>query len=267
MPDDILALRDGLPSRQQHHQKHPEAVNVALVRQSVREAVLRVQVAGSPLDERVHTPSHAALLVRLRGVLRHSEVRHLGVEFRVQQDVAGLDIAMEDRGIGLGVEVIDAPGRSQRDSEPGGEIERGGRVGREVVLDRAVHHELVDEKLVARDLVAAEALELDKVAVVHAREQLDLRLELLVGPRGQPRALDRHLGPVGQHAHVHLPEAPDPQNVRVAEPVRELLHLFPRPLLQPRGLHLRERPVLGQSLPPQRHLHLALPKHHQPQTD
>jgi len=106
----------------------------------------------------------------------------------------------------------------------------------EAVAQRAAGHELVDEHLLP--LLEAEAEEADEVLVVHAREQLDLRLELVPALHGPLlRPLDGDELPRRQHAPVNLAVPSVAQLVCLGEVVGAPLELLagepPRPF-QPR---------------------------------
>ena len=89
-----------------------------------------------------------------------------------------------------------------------------------------VGHKLVDQQpLVGVDAVPNQR---DKVPVVHAADDLDLRPELAVPlPALRLELLDRHLGAV-QRPPVHAPEAALPDDVAGGEPVRRGRELLVR---------------------------------------
>ena len=107
----------------------------------------------------------------------------------------------------------------------------------EVVLQGAVGDELVDEHpVVLRDAVADEG---DEVAVVHAADDLHLRLELALPlPAAGLELLHGHALAVGQPPLVHAPEPALADHVvpgEVARDARQLLVAEGR--LGPRRLH------------------------------
>lgn len=177
--------------------------------------------------------------------LGESEVGDLGGEVLVHEDVAGLDVPVDDGRVGELVEVGQPARRSQRHPEPLLPVEVQAALAGEAVAQRAAGHELVDEHLLP--LLEAEADEADEVLVVHAGEQLDLGLELVAAlHRPLLRPLDGDELPRRQHAPVHLAVAPVPELVRLGEVVGAPLELLvgepPRPL-EPR----RAAPLLAPS--------------------
>lgn len=93
-------------------------------------------------------------------------------------------------------------------------------------VERLVGDKLVDQQpLVGVDTVPNQR---DKVPVVHAADDLDLRPELAVPlPALRLELLDRHLGAV-QHSPVHAPEAALPDDVAGSEAVRRRRELLVR---------------------------------------
>lgn len=193
----------------------------------------------------------------------------------VHEDVAGLDVPVDDGRVGELVEVGQPTRRAERYPQPllpvkvqpalpckeknptsSGRVPcknarrvRNARTNvvcgftGEAVAEGAGGHELVDEHLLA--LLEAESDEADEVLVVDAGEQLDLRLELVPAlHRPLLRPLDGDERPRRQHPPVHLAVPSVPELVRLREVVGAPLQLLvrepPRPL-QPR----RPAPLLA----------------------
>jgi hypothetical protein len=156
--------------------------------------------------------------------LGEAEVGDLGVEALVEQDVAGLDVAVDDGRVGELVQVGDALGGAEHDAEAAPPVEAHAGLAGEALLERAVGDVLVDEDLLV--LVQAEAHEAHHVLVVHPGEELDLRPEL-EAPLQRPllRPLHRHQLPARQRAPVNLPVPAVPDVVRLGEVVGHLPQL------------------------------------------
>ncbi|KAB8118069.1 hypothetical protein EE612_060701 [Oryza sativa] len=120
-----------------------EAVDVALVGEVEVLVVLRVEVPRRALRRRRDVRQRR--LVEAADGAGEAEVGEPGAEVAVEEDVAGLDVAVED-GRPLGVQVGDRRRRLRRDAEPRAPWEPP--TG-EVVGERAVGDELVDEDLLA----------------------------------------------------------------------------------------------------------------------
>ena len=191
---------DGAAPREQLQQHDAEGEDVGSVRELPAGRVLGRQVAEGAHDARGH------VRVGVRRELGQPEVGHHGLEVGVQQDVGGLDVAVDDPRVAVLVEVGEALGGAERDLHAGVPVHDGPVLGIQVVLQRVVGHELVHEHaLVAGDAVADER---HQVAVVHAADDLHLRLELALPLSAAGlELLHRHLLPAaGEHALVHVPE-------------------------------------------------------------
>uniref|UniRef100_A0A453LEN4 Uncharacterized protein n=1 Tax=Aegilops tauschii subsp. strangulata TaxID=200361 RepID=A0A453LEN4_AEGTS len=162
-------------------QQHAEAVDVAALGDLPPHGVLRRQVPERALDPRGEVGD------ALRDELGEAEVGHLGHEVRVQEHVAGLDVAVDDVRAGLVVQVREALGGAERDGEAAWPVERrvllGGRgaaVRVEVSEEAVVGHVVVDdEPLVAAGVEAAEAEQVlvpDTAQDLHLNGELHLRL-------------------------------------------------------------------------------------------
>jgi hypothetical protein len=177
-----------------------------------------------------------------------AEVGDLRPEPVVQQDVAGLDVAVYDPDLRGAVQVGEALRRAQHDLEPPLPVQRVllERV-EEVVVEAGVAEVLVDEQ--ALGPLHAAAQQLDQVLVLHLAHQLHLVEELLRPlPRVEEETLHRHLPPVRQHAPVHGAVASLPELVRLAELVRrraQLLVLEAQLRRRDGADHLAGRPVVA----------------------
>uniref|UniRef100_A0A804PV37 Uncharacterized protein n=1 Tax=Zea mays TaxID=4577 RepID=A0A804PV37_MAIZE len=223
---DLLAgqLRvDWGPRAQRLQQHHAEGVHVRLVRQLLAPEVLRVQVPEAALHGGAHVQ-----LVHPGPVLGQPEVRHLGHEVVVQQDVGGLHVAVDDPLRRARVQVVQPPRRTDADLQP--LLPRQRRLplaAVDVVPEHAVVHVLVHQDHLL--VLVAVADQRHQVPVPQLRQHLDLRVELVDALlRLRAPALHRHLGAV-----VDLPD------VHVAEPA----HADDRLLVEVLGgrLDLRER--------------------------
>nr|BAJ97378.1 predicted protein [Hordeum vulgare subsp. vulgare] len=253
---------------------HAEAVHVALVRQVLQPVVLRVHVphraAGvdRPLRLLLLRVVAAVVLAVAGGVQDggQPEVGNLGRPRVVQEDVGGLDVAVDDGRHGVDVHVLDAARGAQRDGEPAAPRQHRRRHGAavvELVVEGAVHHELVHQHALAG--LSAAPQQAHDVLVVGPRQSNQLRVEgrLAVAAARRPRCrarrlgvvlgtFYRHLAPVRERAAVHRPEAPGPDPAAVVEPLRrraqgvqrEMLHHAAWPLAPARpkpwrhqGLH------------------------------
>ena len=99
---------DGAARRGELHQEHAEGVDVAAVRELARLEVLRVQVPRRAL----HLGGHVRRLPGGAGAqagaeAREAEIGHLGAQRVGEEDVGGLDVAVDDGVVGVHVQVRD----------------------------------------------------------------------------------------------------------------------------------------------------------------
>jgi len=113
-----------------------------------------------------------------------AEVGELGLEAFAEEDVAGLDVAVEHGRVPAVVEELERGGSAARDAEPRGP---GERIGAAAVLgvgavepgvEASALQELVDEDAVAAG--GAVAQQAREVRVAEAAEHLELGAELAV---------------------------------------------------------------------------------------
>lgn len=96
-----------------------------------------------------------------------------------------------------------------------------------MIFKGAVRDEFIDEQPLSSGGAIAD--QRHQVAVVHSANNIDLRLELAVAlPAVGFKAFHRYFLPVGQHALVHVPEAPLPQQILLGEPARRRRQIFVR---------------------------------------
>jgi hypothetical protein len=203
---------EGRP-REEHLEEHDaEGVHVGLVGELLPPEVLRVEVPEAAL----HHGAHVRLVHRGRPGLGEAEVGDLGDPVLVEEDVGGLDVAVDDGVLGAGVEVVQAPCGADTDVEAEPPRQRRLAAHVEVLPQRAVLHVVVDEDHLAG--VLAEADEGDEVPVPQLGQHLHLRLELLHALlRRRVRPLDGHLGVAVHDAPVHLAEPAHADHQRLAE--------------------------------------------------
>uniref|UniRef100_A0A804QYF7 Uncharacterized protein n=1 Tax=Zea mays TaxID=4577 RepID=A0A804QYF7_MAIZE len=192
---------DGGPRAQRLQQHHAEGVHVGLVRQLLAPEVLRVQVPEAALHGGAHVQ-----LVHPGPVLGQPEVRHLGHEVVVQQDVGGLHVAVDDPLRRARVQVVQPPGSADADLQP--LLPRQRRLplaAVDVVPEHAVVHVLVHQDHLL--VLVAVADQGHQVPVPQLGQHLDLRVELVDALlRLRAPALHRHLGAVVDLPDVHVAE-------------------------------------------------------------
>ncbi|GER35597.1 ketoisovalerate oxidoreductase subunit VorA [Striga asiatica] len=152
--------------------RHARQVNILTVPVGVHcpLIVLRVNVSRSSLWGRGDMCDVG------REETGEAEIGHFHVEIRVEEDVVGFHVAVDDVGF---VEVVEGLGRLDSDVEADGQRDGSrGTVAVEVVGDCAVGDELVDEEELAA-AVGGAAVEGDEVFVAEACQDLDLVHELL----------------------------------------------------------------------------------------
>ncbi|KAM3259363.1 hypothetical protein ACQJBY_050898 [Aegilops geniculata] len=188
-------------ARAEHLEQHDaEGVDVGLLRELLPPEVLRVEVPEAALDDGADVGG-----VHVGARLGQPEVGDLGDPLVVQQDVGGLDVAVDDGVLHAGVQVVEAPGGADADLEPLLPRQRRVLGVVEVLPERAVGHVVVHQDHLA--LVLAVADEGHQVAVPELGQHLDLRLELMDALlRHRVAPLDRHLGAAVDLPEVHVPE-------------------------------------------------------------
>ncbi|WVZ78185.1 LOW QUALITY PROTEIN: hypothetical protein U9M48_025936, partial [Paspalum notatum var. saurae] len=131
----------GPAPRHELQQHDAEAVHVAAVGGDGRVAVLRRDVAQRAdqvrRDVRVRGQQHQA---------RQPEVREAGLHGGVQEDVAGLDVAVQDARLGRGVQVRQPARGAARHAEPRRPRQRAAAALVEPVVQAPVLHVRVDEQ-------------------------------------------------------------------------------------------------------------------------
>ncbi|KAM3316447.1 hypothetical protein ACQJBY_034518 [Aegilops geniculata] len=227
----VQALVDDRARAEHLEEHHAEGVDVGAVRELLRLEVLGVQVPEAALHRRADVR-----LPQRRPDARQPEVGHLGYDgaaavVGAEEDVGGLDVAVDDVLGVAAVQVVQAPGGADADFEPLLPGERRLVVGAavQVAPQRALLHVLVDQDHLR--LLVAVADERHQVAVPDAGQHHDLRVELgqaLLG--GAHGALHGHGRAVGERALVDVAEPADADEVAVVEVVRG-------------GLELRQRDV------------------------
>ena len=120
-----------------------------------------------------------------------SEISDMGFEIVVEQNVGGLDIAVDDPGLAVVVEVRESLGGPKSDLEPVGPAQHRARRPVQRVPQAPVHHVLVEQEI--RALVVAEPVELHDVPVPDLPERRDLRSEAVLDPVVVPFAVRREL--------------------------------------------------------------------------
>ncbi|BAF18570.1 Os06g0126100 [Oryza sativa Japonica Group] len=203
---DLLARQlrvDGRPRAQRLEEHDAEGVDVGLVRQLLAPEVLRVEVAEAALDGGADVQ-----LVHPGAVLGQPKVGYLCDEVVVEEDVGGLDVAVDDPLRRAGVQVVEAAGGADADLQPLLPRQRRQVLAVDVVAEGAIVHVLVDEDHLG--VLVAVADEGDEVAVAELGQHLDLGVEL-VDPllRLRVPALHGDLGAVVDLADVDVAEAAD----------------------------------------------------------
>ncbi|KAF7062352.1 hypothetical protein CFC21_068961 [Triticum aestivum] len=231
----VQALVDDRARAEHLEEHHAEGVDVGAVRELLRLEVFGVEVPEAALDGRADVR-----LPQRRPDARETEVGHLGDDraaagaaaaVGAEEDVGGLDVAVDDVLGVAAVQVVQAPGGADADLEPLLPRERRLVVGAavQVAPQRALLHVLVHQNHLR--LLVAVADERDEVPVPDAGQHHDLRVELrqaLLG--GAHGALHSHGRAVRERALVHVAEPADADEVAVVEVVRG-------------GLELRQRDV------------------------
>ncbi|KAG6554274.1 hypothetical protein Mapa_004190 [Marchantia paleacea] len=214
----------GFLARDQLQQHHPERVHVRFVGELTAQGVLRSQVTEGAHDSRGH------VRVRLVGQLGQAEVRDLGFEAVVEQNVGRLDIPVDDLGVTVLVQVAQAPGGSQGDLHPRRPVDDRHVLPVQGVLQSAVGHEVIHQQpLAVRNAVAHQR---NQMPVVHSADDLHLGPELPLALASADRQLLHcHQLIPGHHALVHSPESSLAQKIVSGESIRghfELLVREPR---------------------------------------
>jgi hypothetical protein len=208
---------DGLTAAHDLQQQDPEAEDVRLGAEALGRDVGQVEVAE-------HARGH-----RRGGAdgLGHAEneakVTEASAEVGVEQDVGGLDVAMDDGRVGV-VERAQRPGRLEREAEAVRPARRA-RVAVEQVVERVVGHVLDDEQARGWGRGGArvgEAEEVDEPWAADGGEDADLVVHLGAA-RGGP--LDGDGAARREHDLVYGPVAASAQQRRVGEVGRGRLHL------------------------------------------
>jgi hypothetical protein len=165
--------------------------------------------------------------------VREAEVAELGVHVGVEEDVGGLDVAVDDgRGrVAALVEVLQRRGHLERDghaARPGEDAAVPVERVVEVAVGRVLEHQ---HALVALVAVAEEA---DDVRVAEGEEHVQLPAERAVEALAAAVDLDGAEPRRGERGEVHGAE-PAAADHLGREPARGGLHLRPRQLPRGRG--------------------------------
>jgi hypothetical protein len=216
---------DGLHGGDDLHEHDAEAVHVAPVGEVEVLVVLRVDVPRRALRRRGDV---GGVPQRRLAQPRQPEVGDLGVVLVVEQDVAGLDVAVVDGRVHLRVQVRDGLGCLGGDAEAHRpRHRRGAALPLQVLRQRAVGHELVHQDLLP--LLDAAAEEADEVAVAHARHQLHLVHDAVeAGVVALPDPLHGNKAAVAEPPGVHGAVGARAQALGVGEAVGGALDLAVR---------------------------------------
>ncbi|BAH94728.1 Os09g0572550, partial [Oryza sativa Japonica Group] len=229
---------DGAAAGDDLEEDDAEAVDVGAGGELAGESVL-----GGAVAVGAHDAGGDVGLVADGADLGEAEVGEAGLEGGVEEDVGGLEVAVDDGGTSCVVQVLKAAGGALRDAHPSGPVQSRGARGqvKQVVLQGAAGHVLVHQDAV----VAVGAVPQQRHQVWVLRQQAQhqhLHKELPVPLHPVPVQLLhrrlRHRPLDAQPPPVHRPEPSLPQQRLRPEPARRL-----------RQLAVRERP--------RRHLPLA----------
>jgi hypothetical protein len=226
-----------------HHD--PQRVDV---RAPVDGRGVAARLLGAHVGERAHQRAHVRLQGRrarlVVGQARHAEVEDLGLAICRDQDVAGLEVAVDHA---LLVRVVDGVGDARREIEAlahGGRAPRG--PGVEALALDVLHGDVRQHALVGR--VGADLVDLRDARVVQARQDLGLLLEAVQRARrehGRVDHLERHgaRGPLllRQEDHAHPALAELAQDLERPDRARRL----GQPEARRRGRRQRLAGVLG----------------------
>jgi len=214
---------DGPATADDLQQQDPEAEDVRLGAEALGRDVGRVEVAERARGRGRRGGGSSAGGIGLGHAEGEAKVAEARVEVGVEQDVGGLDVAVDDGRVGV-VERAQRPGGLQREAEAARPPGRA-RVGVEQVVERAVGHVLDDEKARRGGGIGAgvrEAEEVDEARTADGGEDADLVVHLGAA-RG--RALDGDGAARGEHGLVDGPVAAPAQQRRVREVGRGRLQL------------------------------------------
>jgi hypothetical protein len=215
---------DGPPPRDDLEEDDAEAVDVGHGGELPRERVLGGAVAVGAHDARGHVG-----LVADGADLGEPEVGDARAEAGVEQDVGGLEVAVDDGGPRGVVQVLEPARGALRDAHARGPVQRraAGREVQQVVLQRAKRHVLVHQHAVLG--VGAEAQKGHQVGVLEQAQHKRLHQELARALHPVAvQLLDGDLRARRQPAAVHGAEPALAQQRLRAEPARGLRELGER---------------------------------------
>ncbi|WVZ73106.1 hypothetical protein U9M48_021454 [Paspalum notatum var. saurae] len=131
---------DGAARGGELHEEDAEGVDVAAVRELARLEVLRVQVPRRALHLRGHVRGGAGAGAGAEA--GEAEVGDLGAERVGEEDVGGLDVAVDDGVVRVHVEVGDGVRHVDGDVEAGAQVQEPAAAPVQVLPQRAVGHVL-----------------------------------------------------------------------------------------------------------------------------